>query len=468
MKRLLLNLLMLMSLTGSGLAADTVDVRIPAKCFDILVPDTASYVVFLADQKTSARDNQMRLKVASLKDGRGLWSRKYYPNRYVSVCDEGVIIGDAFNLVLYDFQTGKEIRKLTSRPLYFDYERNMMVGLRGMKNDKLCCSTLSTGENLWETKIDKSSGALWKVVESPDENTLIIQADYVGKIDLITGEMKSCPLKQSVFDRKSFWLSSSTAEAVVAGQLFGAVGGMLLSAFTMTMLNTQATLHNIDNFCSEVVKHDGRFFVSDSERLVCLDSDLNEVWQSILPKNTGSRAKLEIHGDTIEMVNVGYVESGNRRYKSGRPFRASFLAGTGESLYLYFFPEKWDKERFGKNLDFVTESVFVCDESGDNFSRLQFPREGAYVNAPDCSILHVDTDLNRIGSIDSDKVYYLVASLPDGHIVKSKGETPSFIRIGLDGKVIERYGSDHKGFIVNGHRLFKNKGDFLIVSELND
>ena len=65
---------MLMSLTAVALAGDSVDVRIPDKCFDILVPDTASYVVFLADQKTSNKDGQMRLKVASLKDGRGLWS----------------------------------------------------------------------------------------------------------------------------------------------------------------------------------------------------------------------------------------------------------------------------------------------------------------------------------------------------------------------------------------------------------
>ena len=128
MKRFLLNLLMLMSLTAVALAGDSVDVRIPDKCFDILVPDTASYVVFLADQKTSNKDGQMRLKVASLKDGRGLWSRKYYPNRYVGVCDRGVIVGDAFDLVLYDFQTGKEIRKLTSRPLYFDYGKDLIIG----------------------------------------------------------------------------------------------------------------------------------------------------------------------------------------------------------------------------------------------------------------------------------------------------------------------------------------------------
>lgn len=466
MKRFLLNLLMLMSLTAVALAGDSVDVRIPDKCFDILVPDTASYVVFLADQKTSNKDGQMRLKVASLKDGRGLWSRKYYPNRYVGVCDRGVIVGDAFDLVLYDFQTGKEIRKLTSRPLYFDYGKDLIIGLRG--KGKLGCNLLSTGEKQWETKIGSNRGSRWKVVERPDENTLIIQSDYVGKINLVTGEIKSCPLKQSVFDRKSYWLSEDAAESFLTGSVFGAVGGLFFGALSLNSLDTQANSYDIGNFCSDVVKHDGRFFVSDRERLVCLDSDMNEVWQSILPKNAGSHAKLDIHGDTIEMVNVGYVESGNRRYKSGRPFRASFLAGIGESLYLYFFPEKWDEERFGKNLNFVTATVFVSDDSGENFSRLQFPREGAYVAAHGGSILHVDTDLNLIDSIDSDKVCYLVASLPDGHIVKSKGETPSFIRIGLDGKVIERYGSDHKGFIVNGHRLFKNKGDVLIVSELND
>lgn len=81
MKRILLNILALMSLIAAG-AANKVEVKIPDKCFDILLPDTASYIVFLTDQKTSSKDNQMRLKVASLKDGQGLWSKKYYPNRH--------------------------------------------------------------------------------------------------------------------------------------------------------------------------------------------------------------------------------------------------------------------------------------------------------------------------------------------------------------------------------------------------
>ncbi|MDE7475914.1 MAG: hypothetical protein K2M71_09830 [Duncaniella sp.] len=82
MKRIILNLLAVMSL-AFAVAGNNVEVKIPDKCFDILLPDTASYVVFLTDQKTSSKDNQMRLKVASLRDGQGLWSKKYYPNRYV-------------------------------------------------------------------------------------------------------------------------------------------------------------------------------------------------------------------------------------------------------------------------------------------------------------------------------------------------------------------------------------------------
>lgn len=467
MKRILLNILALMSLIAAG-AANKVEVKIPDKCFDILLPDTASYIVFLTDQKTSSKDNQMRLKVASLKDGQGLWSKKYYPNRYVNVCDEGVIIGDAFNFMLYDFRTGKEIRKLSSRPVYVDYVRDLIVGV---KNDpikggynKLFCNVLSTGEKLWERKVKPNKGFEWRVVENLDDSTLIFQADYIGKIDLSTGEMKSCPLKKAMFDAKAYFSSEDALNDGITFWLLGGAVGGLLSGLT----NNTSVSYEVGYFCSDVKKYNGNYYVSDRDRLICLDSDMNEVWQSMFPKNSGSYADLYIHGDTIEMVNTGYVESKSRRYKSGKPFRAAFLAGTGESLYMHLFPEKWDEKRFGKCLNFVTAPVFISDEAGETFTPLKFPMEGAYISTPERNILHVDSDLNIIDSIDGDKVYYLVAVLPDSQILKDSSDTSSFIRIGPDGKVIEEYDSDTKGFIAKGTRLLQHKGDHLLVSDTKD
>lgn len=79
------------------------------------------------------------------------------------MCDQGVIIGDAFTLTLYDFQTGKEIRKLSSRPVYIDHGRNLIIGaktdpIKGGYN-KLVCNALSTGEKLWESKVPRNNGA---------------------------------------------------------------------------------------------------------------------------------------------------------------------------------------------------------------------------------------------------------------------------------------------------------------------
>ncbi|MBD5265697.1 MAG: hypothetical protein HDS44_01870 [Bacteroides sp.] len=466
MKRIILNLLAVMSL-AFAVAGNNVEVKIPDKCFDILLPDTASYVVFLTDQKTSSKDNQMRLKVASLRDGQGLWSKKYYPNRYVEVCDQGVIIGDAFNLTLYDFQTGKEIRKLSSRPVYIDHGRNLIIGaktdpIKGGYN-KLVCNALSTGEKLWESKVPRNNGAEWRIVDILDDNTLIVQSDYVGKIDLTTGDLKSHPLKQSVFDKKAFWSSQEVANAVINGAIGGGIAGLLGALGPNTSVS-----YDIGYFCSDVLKHNGHYFVSDRERLVCLDSDMNEVWQSMFPKDSGSHANLYVHGDTIEMINTGYVEANDRRYKSGRPFRAAFLAGTGESLYIYQFPEKWNETLFGKYLSFVTVPAFIYDEVIDSFSPLKFPLEGAYVITPERNVLHVDSDLNVLDSIDGDKVYYLVAELPDGQILKTNSSTPSFLRIGPDSKIMEKYDSDVRSIMVKGYHLFLQKGDILLVYAISD
>lgn len=116
----------------------------------------------------------------------------------------------------------------------------------------------------------------------------------------------------------------------------------------------------------------------------------------------------------------------------------------------------------------MTVPAFIYDEVIDSFSPLKFPLEGAYVITPERNVLHVDSDLNIIDSIDGDKVYYLVAELPDGQILKTNSSTPSFLRIGPDSKIMEKYDSDVRSIMVKGDHLFLQKGDILLVSAISD
>ncbi len=72
MKKLILTISIILAVCSSSIGKEPVNVKIPDGSFDFILPDTASFVAFLVDKKTNARDNKLRVKVASLEDGRGL------------------------------------------------------------------------------------------------------------------------------------------------------------------------------------------------------------------------------------------------------------------------------------------------------------------------------------------------------------------------------------------------------------
>lgn len=459
MKRIITCIMTLMWLTVA-IAGNNVEVKIPDKCVDILLPDTASYIVFLTDQKTSSKDNQMRLKVASLKDGQGLWAKKFYPGRYVGVCDQGVLLEDGFEIKLYDFKTGEEIRKLTHRPVFIDSADDLMIGVKGSNSNKLKCSRLSTGETLWETKIDKNLGISWSEVDRPEPNTIIFQSDYIGKVNLVTGEIKTIGLNNSATDKKSFGLKMG------ASILGGALATLLTGGI---ILPVPYGVPHFYGLFSDMLAVNGRYYVADREGIYCFDTDLNRVWESPVPKGAGSRSFLYMRGDSIVMLNIGEaLAPGRGAIKVGKPFRMSVNRSSGESSNLCLFSEKWDTERFGKRLDFVTSPVFILDDKGESLSLLAFPEEGAYLYTPDGNLLHVDSDLNILDSIDEDMIYTVAAKFPDGYILRDTSDTPSFIRTDSDGKIIETYDSENIGFMTIGNHIFKYTDDALILWDCKD
>ena len=116
----------------------------------------------------------------------------------------------------------------------------------------------------------------------------------------------------------------------------------------------------------------------------------------------------------------------------------------------------------------MTSPVFILDDKGESLSLLAFPEEGAYLYTPDGNLLHVDSDLNILDSIDEDMIYTVAAKFPDGYILRDTSDTPSFIRTDSDGKIIETYDSENIGFMTIGNHIFKYTDDALILWDCKD
>ena len=440
-------------------ASDNIEIKIPQNCVDIHLPDTASYVLFLTSYKPTITDTQKRIKVASREDGRGLWAKKYYPGRFVGICDHGVFMQDAFDVKLLDLKNGNEITKFNHIPCYVDDANDIVIGVRGSNCDKLAGYRLSTGEKLWEKKIGKNYGLEWNVISRPDPSTIIFQSDYLGKIDIFSGEMTVYPLKNVTHDMKK-----SLGESALASGI-GILGGLLTGFYAINVV----MVYNVGFGSEAMMDENGLIYVYDADKIACLDSELKELWQTPLPNGAGSRGELHFRGDTIHMLNYGCIGAPETGIKKGKPFMASFNRATGECHKWDFLPEKWDEGEFGKTLNFVTGPVFVHDGSSDNnYSSLEIPSGCCLIKNTGNDVLIVDSDLNVFGKYDSGDVHLTMAELPDGYVIRTQSDTPSYIRITADGKVGGVYDSATTGIMLRNNRLVRKSGNMLTVTDLTD
>lgn len=464
MKRILSPILSLIFICFA-IAGEEVNVKIPDRTFSILLPDTAAYAAFLVNQKTSLADHQLRVKVASLTDGQGIWSKRFYPGRFVQICDQGVLVEEAFGIKLFDFKTGNEIRTILHKPVYIDSKNDIMLGVKGGNCDKLSCFSLSTGEKIWESKIPKNKGLNWEYVSQPDSSTIIFRADFLGCLNLRNGDMKMHPLKTAILDKKAILLGTGSfaAGSMLGSAIFGGLSGALAG------IGSYAAAYRpyIDNFCSETLTRDSSIYIADRENILCLTSEMEIRWQTPLPKGAGSRSHISFTGDTISMLNIGYLTKDGKRYKSGKPFMASFDRRTGECFGWSFFPEKWDENEFGNYLNFVFAPIWVCDKTEKIFSRLEASKGYCYLRNIGGDLLAVDQDLMIANRVKASDVYEQIATVDNGYIICCNGNPVRFIHIDSQGKPIEEYEDGTTDIMLRDRDLIRKTDTSLFISDIS-
>lgn len=266
-------------------------VAIPEDCYDIIVPDTAAYIMF-AMKKSD-------LKVHTFKTGECLWHTKYKPETYrIYAGNNGVFITKPTPLSLkrknetrfLDYRNGKELHKYDVLPALIDEENDILIGYKGDNNNKLFGYKISSGEELWKTKIEKNYGDPWDlIVSSKSDSSIICLGNHIWKVNIYTGDRLEYKLKRRIHDKKT--------------------NAGLIGLNVLTVLFTGTFAYGptyFDGFGSEpIIDDNGHIFAADRDAVVCLDYNLNEVWRYQLPEGIGSKSYLFLQGDTLRMINTG-------------------------------------------------------------------------------------------------------------------------------------------------------------------
>lgn len=89
----------------------------------------------------------------------------------------------------------------------------------------------------------------------------------------------------------------------------------------------------------------------------------------------------------------------------GVPFIAKFSREDGKLLSKDVFPNKWDKNVFGKTLNFITEPLFLLNKTDRQFSRLKLGNNEYVLNGSNGRILVIDNKMNVLRYYEKENVF---------------------------------------------------------------
>lgn len=423
-QRLLLSCLFMVSLFGKAdvVSPRYMDVNIPPDCYDVILPDTASYALFIVDDKGFMK--QQKLLVKSFRSDEVLWSVPYsleYSRAYP--VGSGVLVNSGYHTVMYDYATGKKLHKFKASPAFIDTSRNLLVGFQGDSNNKLVAYDLTTGKQVWKTKIEKNFGHQWVKTVPLDSNTAIYNGGDLWKLDITTGECKNFKVKRRIFDKKA---NAITGTLSVIGAVVGALPMYSPTYFAGLGSNV-------------LTEPDGKMYVADRDAVICVDTALNELWRTPLPEKSGSRSYIRMRGDTIEMLNTGQAVTGVRDRNLGEAFIASFNKNTGDLYRLLPLAKEWDQEEYGKLIYFVNDPLYAYDYENEVISLVEYPAETFPIVAANGDVSVVDHNLTELKRYPLNDIFYKLDDLPQGTALTRiiNIETPEIVIINDDGKIAD-------------------------------
>lgn len=414
------------SVVPSSTDADSLlRIPLPENTFDISINDSLPLVYIQSEKINPIWGTNAIMSVYSLTTGEKQWERKFHNglNRLLPF-SEGVIFSDTKHLELLDNHTGKKKYSVKGRLATIAGGDSIMIMYQGKKNDNLVRIEPSSGKIIWKTKIGNNYGIPWTPLLALSDSVAIYMGDHIWRVDTATGDVREYKLRRQRLDKATNALSIGLG--VLSAVAFGAV-----PLYTPTYF---------EGLGSEVVTDgSGRMYVADQDAVACIDTDLNEVWRTPLPKGLASNSELFIRNDTLDMLNTAIGFSGIRTRNTGKRFFASFSIKDGSQISLRCLPETFDKDIFGENINFVPGYFFVYDKMTSEYKRAGHRGDAHAVAGQNGYIHMIDSELNILETYSPETIFLYEGRDGDNIILKSMltDVYSPLIAVGPDHKIVD-------------------------------
>lgn len=429
---------MLMLIGPISVKAEMTDsIKIPEKTVGIEISDNGKYVIFKSDD-ANFWNGKIPMSLASLETGETLWKGNWFPMRDVMFfTDYGLLVDNLKEIKLLDKESGKELRKIKASYAWHDDKGDILLGYT--KGDKLAGFRMSTGEMLWETKMENKDNAIWEIVEWEDPSTLVYLSNVIGKVNINTGEHWSHPLKRSNSNTLSNGVKIGLT--VLGGLAGGAIGGAIVGGIIGSTGGDISAPTRYDMFGSQVLSDGvGKYYVADRDFLMCLDKNLEEVWKVSLPKKSGSVSRIFLRGDSIDLLNEGVRMIEGDLLSEGKPFWVTYNINDGATISLSKLPEEWDWSLGSEHLSFVPDYAYRFDEESGLFSKLiHKPDVYPVISKRKSKVYEIDKDICMVDSCELDNFYLPYRGDGNGIILRRLRGDADYVKADSTGKPVEKW-----------------------------
>ena len=337
-----------------------------------------------------------QISLFDMKMNRVLWTHEVKGTAKTAIPTKyGVFANVGDKVEVLDFGSGIYRRELKIRPVYMDDSLDLILGYKGGSDHKLMCHRLSDGSERWQGKVDIDHSWGWDEVMELPGNRLLLVADDICLIDLLTGQITT-HAAMTGYTKGSVKLAHF-ADSFVTGFLFGAMSYVLFpqGGFSIGYNVMRYDESVVNHLCSNILEQDSCYYISDRNSLRAFDKDLHQLWEYKYPSERASKSFLFGQHGTIYMLNMGFgVRGTGETVKDSRPFIASLNSHTGEPFF--FKPLTVKNEMLNDAMITPWEAWYLQDDG------LVFQRD---INDSEINMSEWDTKKGLITEAVRDTIY---------------------------------------------------------------
>ena len=430
-------------------------------------------LVNLADYQLGASYRALHTRTASVEKNNPLRLTRY-----------GLLYRSANQVHMADAQTGNILWKKKFSGVYIDEKNDLMLGFSSPTSSKLQGIRLSTGKRIWDTYFPHGRNWGWTDKVKVSDSLLIVTANDLHFLNPLTG---SDHVHESLTGMKDNGAMIAVALGAVA---LGAIGGAMTGMyFFPTGIDANVTAHLV----SSVYCYEGKYYMSDRERLRCFDKHGYRKWATPLPSKAASGALLHAADGVLHMVNLGFgLKGGTEKTPSGRPFIATYDAGNGDELSFQYLSKKkemiegavidddgmllmtddalaykstrdttiqavaWNKTAYGHLTSMPTDTIYAFRKYDEQLTPLYPRSERSAVMTDKGKTLVVDKSLKIVDDYLSDNIYRVCERFDSIDFVVSADGNGDCWFVECSGKPIAH--------ITKPVRMIKRVGNMLYVA----